>query len=320
MELDRDKPDGLVDRIARGETKDDAGNAFEFLEILREMFPNLARPDLSREALAGNIAPPSAQPLSRTERDDVNESKSHESEVRHTNRSSKHIIKFNSTRSQPVLTVALRGFVLAASVLLGVFVNRFLTAWRPHLTGSSCEVILANVTPVPDSRSRGMASRSPNAVIADSLANLSSVLRGTSDFNVGSTLAVTGEGSFAIAPASTYGVVIRSPRSGWATVIVLDSEQPRTYPKPNQERIAIQADRPFRFYPLQAPRSSTPVLAIVTDPDATEVINGVIQRLPREARSSVALVDRVQEALVKAGHSWAVIGQVTVEPAGSKPR
>lgn len=318
MDPNLSKIDILMDRLMRGETKDAAGNEFDLLKRIGEMFPSLQESEPSEVAAAGDSVDSPGWRLLAKVVDEKTETNVTLTEDKHDQESSQFAVGVDSIPHRRNGISGLGWFAAAAAVVVGVFLGRFFAGKGPHaLEGTNCEIILANLTPVPDSRLRGGNTSSPVSTNTGPATDRGSQPGAE---NERPAVAVTSEGSFAIAPESTYGLVIRSPRAGWATVVVLDSNQPKTYPKPGQPRIPIRAESPFNFRPLVAPMSGTRVLAIVTDSDATEVIDGAVRSVPPESIGSVVFVDRIREALGKTGRSWAAIGQVVLEPAQSPPR
>jgi hypothetical protein len=173
--------------------------------------------------------------------------------------------------------------VVALAVFLGALLDRLISP--KGVAVAPGELLLASLTPVPRTDRGGEADR----------------------------LETTADGSFALRPGSSFSLIISSPRSGKATVVLSSDDRTAIYPTREQRSIDIEAGKSYRYGPLRAPRSRTTAVAVVTDPEATETIRTLLAGPPPTA--SAPLASRIQDTLRKAGHPWIAINQVLVEPA-----
>jgi hypothetical protein len=174
--------------------------------------------------------------------------------------------------------------IVFLAVILGVLLGHLITS-RIGAVVPPGELLIAGLTPAPGLARDGKIDR----------------------------LEATLDGAYAIRSGSTYSLIISSPRSGEATLVLSGADQTVVYPAAGQGPILVDAGKPSRYGPLRAPRSRTTVLVVVTDPQATVTIRAILEK------SSVTEVEllapRIQDALRKAQGHWIAINQLIVEPS-----
>jgi hypothetical protein len=178
---------------------------------------------------------------------------------------------------------ALAGAGLAATFLLGLLVG-------PALRPSSHELLVASLTAIPRD------SRAPDAA----------------------QVKLDDEGVYRITGGKDFAIEIGSPRPGVATVVLLGPGPPTVYPLPGQVDIPVEPFRPRKFGPLDRPDAQTTVLVIVTATPAAEVIRQHLTAEAAAADQPDRLLGQLEQALWQAGHRWAALGRMTVEPVERK--
>jgi hypothetical protein len=112
-----------------------------------------------------------------------------------------------------------------------------------------------------------------------------------------------------------FDAVLRSPREGFATIIVLAPDQaPVVYPGTDEERISIKAFKPYVYPDLPRPRKQSAIALIVTESPASSEIRKIL-----ETSGATGKVDRflahLQKELETAGYKWIAVDSITVEPS-----
>jgi hypothetical protein len=185
-----------------------------------------------------------------------------------------------------LLRAALIGSGLAASFLLGWLLGQ--GRWGPEPSGQPGERLLASLTAVPrDSRAADAAR-----------------------------VTLDDQGVYWIAGGRDFGLEIRSPRRGVATLVLLGPGQPVVYPLPGQADIAVEPLEPRKFGPLDRPQARTTVLVLVTATPAAETVRQHLAAAEVAQDQPDQLLARLEQALWGAGQGWAALGRITIEPAG----
>ncbi len=194
--------------------------------------------------------------------------------------------QINRRRSPLVLRRAATGAIVILAGVLGIVLGRLIPS-KNGVVGPSTEILLASLTPVARGE-RGLTTGRPQP---------------------------TPEGTFAVLPGSSYSLVIRSPRSGVATLLLLGPERIVVLPRSGQSPIRVPAGQPLVHGPLAAPRARSTALLIVADPDPTETVSKVVAQTQSGQISVAELAERIRAALAGAGRTWVAMSQVDVEPA-----
>jgi hypothetical protein len=116
------------------------------------------------------------------------------------------------------------------------------------------------------------------------------------------------------AGAKDFDVEIRSPRSGFATIVLLQPGlPPRCFPEPGQPDVRVEAFELRKYGPLDRPNTRTTVLVIVTATPAENVIREHVPAAGPAPDQTDALEESLEQALWAAGHRWAAVGRISVE-------
>jgi hypothetical protein len=126
-------------------------------------------------------------------------------------------------------------------------------------------------------------------------------------------ISVTSDGSFTIHPGTPYSLIIRSPRAGAATIVIISAGQTIIYPKNGQDPIGVEAGmKPQPYGPLTAPLSKSTAIVVITDQDATATIGAIVER--QSTAPGEPLEGRIRDELSRAGRPWVAIERVSIEP------
>jgi hypothetical protein len=179
----------------------------------------------------------------------------------------------------------------AAALLLGCFAAVRYNQATGRIPGGR-EVLLADLTPAP----RPVMGADSEVITLDS------------------------RGTYRVPPGRGFDVTIRSLRGGWATVVVLAPGGAQVYPQSGQAPIRIEPNRPRNYGPLTSPDGRSAVVTVVSAADATAVVRDALAAGDAAPERVDQLLERLQEALWRAGHRWVAIGRVTVEPGPGRDR
>jgi hypothetical protein len=178
---------------------------------------------------------------------------------------------------------ALVGTGLVAALLLVVVIREVFLPVRP-------ELLLASLTAVPrDSR----AADSAEVTLDD-------------------------QGTYRIRGGQEFSLEIVSPRQGVVTLVLLGPGPPTVYPRPGQTDIWVDPFQVRKYGPLHRPEGKTTVLVIVTATPAAKMLEQYLARTATTPDDLDQVRERLEKVLQYAGHRWAAIGRITVEPVEAK--
>jgi hypothetical protein len=120
---------------------------------------------------------------------------------------------------------------------------------------------------------------------------------------------VVDNGVFQIDRAS-FDVVVRSPRDGYAAIVMLDNEAQHVFPQPQEDDVFVRANRAATYGPLLRPSESATVLIVVTPSAMTETIRRTLATDPSASKEQV--VARVRGALKRARCDWFAFDQLSI--------
>ncbi len=111
-----------------------------------------------------------------------------------------------------------------------------------------------------------------------------------------------------------------SPRSGVATVVILTDRDRKIYSQvdPNDadqtDPIYLEAGQNVRYGPIRPPARPAIVFLIVTEQPCLDVVQSVFPAAGTTPDQLEALLQRLQDNLKNAGHTWLAVQRIAVEP------
>jgi hypothetical protein len=115
-----------------------------------------------------------------------------------------------------------------------------------------------------------------------------------------------------VKPGEAFEVTVESPRSGFATVIMLAPGNLRVWPRPGGE-IRVEAFRPTLEGPLTLPAGSFAVLVVVTPTPATDKIREMLPADGAPADRAGEILSDLQDRLLKQGLPWVAVNRASVQ-------
>jgi hypothetical protein len=124
---------------------------------------------------------------------------------------------------------------------------------------------------------------------------------------------LTDTGTYRVQADGAFNVVLRSPRRGYASLVLMTPRQTIVYPKSQESAIVVEpwVEQVSPPLPLQ---EETVVLIVITQSPAASVVRAFFDSAGFPPRDLPAHLDALKDTLWKQGYTWAALGQITVEP------
>jgi hypothetical protein len=124
---------------------------------------------------------------------------------------------------------------------------------------------------------------------------------------------LTDTGIYRVQADGAFNVVLRSPRRGYASLVLMTPRQTIIYPKSQESAIVVEpwVEQVSPPLPLQ---EETVVLVVITQTPAANVVQAFFDSTAFPPRDLPKHLDALKDTLWKQGYTWAALGQITVEP------
>lgn len=111
-----------------------------------------------------------------------------------------------------------------------------------------------------------------------------------------------------------FRIVIQSPRDGVATIVRVTPTRRDVWPRPGEAPISLRAAAPAPYGPFDAAEGPAVFWVVVTEQSAADTLRTLLAAESTSPGDVGRFSKQIEEALWQAGHRWAAIQHVMVEP------